>query len=204
MPVDPEHTATDEPANEAVDGDWCSSFAPVWRADARVLILGSVPGRRSLAEQRYYAHPRNAFWQIVEQVCGVPATQPYGQRLQGLIECGVALWDVIGRCRRRGSLDQRIERETIEVNPVGRLLGRCPELRCIVFNGAAAETAFRRHVLKDLAGRADGLRLVRLPSTSAANAMRPVAGKVEIWRATLEGVLRRDSVCGSRRQSRPF
>jgi hypoxanthine-DNA glycosylase len=134
-------------------GSMCISLAPVWRADARILLLGSMPGQRSLQAQSYYAHPRNAFWVIVEALFEVPADSPYRQRLAGLVDAGVALWDVIGRCRRRGSLDQRIETGTVEPNDLAGLLRRCPQIERIGFNGAAAEAAFGRHVLPALEPR---------------------------------------------------
>lgn len=167
-------------------GPVCVSLAPVWRADARVLVLGSMPGVRSLEVRHYYAHPRNAFWSIIEAALGVPADAPYLQRLDGLIESGVALWDVIGSCRRRGSLDQRIEAESIEPNDLGGLLRCCPGVRRIAFNGAAAEAAFRRHVLPVLDADLARIERHRLPSTSPAHAAMGRADKIAAWRPVLE------------------
>jgi hypoxanthine-DNA glycosylase len=166
-------------------GSMCISLAPVWRADARILLLGSMPGQRSLQAQSYYAHPRNAFWVIVEALFEVPADSPYRQRLAGLVDAGVALWDVIGRCRRRGSLDQRIETGTVEPNDLAGLLRRCPQIERIGFNGAAAEAAFGRHVLPALEPRLAAIERVRLPSTSPAHAAMSRAAKIDAWRAAL-------------------
>ena len=171
------------------DPDLCRGLAPVWRADARLLILGSMPGRRSLDEQAYYAHPRNAFWPIAEALFDVPATAPYPERLVRLVEAGVALWDVIARCRRPGSLDQRIEADSVEANPLGWLLARCPGIEVIAFNGAAAEAAFRRHVEPALSPRAAAIPRRRLPSTSPAHAALGPEQKIERWREGLEAVL---------------
>ena len=85
-------------------------LAPVWRADAELLILGSFPGQASLAARQYYAHPRNAFWPLMAALTGESdlAQQPYAARLQRLLHHRIALWDVVDRCVRPGSLDSAI------------------------------------------------------------------------------------------------
>nr|HRM71210.1 DNA-deoxyinosine glycosylase [Thauera phenylacetica] len=122
------------------------SFAPQFRADARVLVLGSMPGTASLAAAQYYAHPRNAFWPIMGALFGAGPELPYAQRLERLASAGVALWDVIGRCERAGSLDSAIAPASIEANDFAGLFAACPGIDHVFFNGAAAEAAFRRHV----------------------------------------------------------
>ncbi len=167
------------------DSPLCSGLAPVWRADAQILILGSMPGRRSLEAQAYYAHPRNAFWAIAEALFGVPLEMPYAQRLDRLVDAGLALWDVIGRCRRHGSLDQHIEPDSVEANDLAALLERCPGIERIGFNGAAAEAAFRRHVLPRLTPQQTAIERVRLPSTSPAHAAMSRLAKIDAWRTAL-------------------
>ena len=84
------------------------SFPPIADPDARLLILGSLPGQESLRQQQYYAHPRNAFWRVMEAVLGIPTDTPYPQRCQALMDAGIALWDVCASARRPGSLDGAI------------------------------------------------------------------------------------------------
>lgn len=160
------------------------SFAPVAAPDARLLILGSMPGVASLSAGRYYAHPRNAFWPILGQVLGLAPEASYEQRLQALRAAGIALWDVLQSCERPGSLDGAIARDSIEPQDISGFLGAHPRVRSILFNGAAAEQLFRRHVLPGLIAAQD-LRLVRLPSTSPAHAGMGGHEKLERWRQAL-------------------
>ncbi len=135
----------------------------------RVLVLGSMPGMASLRAARYYAHPRNRFWPLMGALCGFDPQLDYAQRVARLQAAGVGLWDVIGRCRRRGSLDAAIVRGSETANPLPALVADLPHLRAIACNGGAAAQAFARHVRPALpAGH--GLTLLALPSTSPANA----------------------------------
>ena len=159
------------------------SFAPVVDTRARVLVLGSMPGVASLDADRYYAHPRNLFWPIMGALFGFDATLPYPERLARIGAAGVALWDVAGECVRPGSLDARIEAGSVVANDIAGLLARYPDITRVRFNGAAAETLFRRHALGTLDPVPD---LLRLPSTSPAHAAMGFEAKLAAWRAGLE------------------
>jgi len=80
------------------------SFEPIEDAVSTVLILGSMPGKASLAAGEYYAHPRNVFWTIMGELVGAHPGLPYQDRLKILRCSGIALWDVLGSCVRPGSL----------------------------------------------------------------------------------------------------
>lgn len=162
------------------------SFAPVFRADARVLILGSMPGEASLAAAQYYAHPRNAFWTIMGALFDAGPELPYDERLARLNAAGVALWDVIARCTRSGSLDSAIARSSVEPNDFTNLFAVCPRISHVFFNGATAETAFRRHVR--LPADTRPASFTRLPSTSPAHAARDVATKLAAWQAVRDAL----------------
>lgn len=150
----------------------------------RVLVLGSMPGEQSLRQQRYYAHPRNRFWPLLADLLGFAAGLDYAQRIAAMRCAGVGLWDVIGQCRRRGSLDAAIEPDSIVVNPLPQQIALLPELAAIACNGAAAAKAWRRHVEPRLSA-AQRRPLLVLPSTSPANAAWSPARLREDWSALL-------------------
>jgi hypoxanthine-DNA glycosylase len=144
-----------------------------------VLVLGSLPGEKSLAQQRYYAHPRNRFWHLIGKVIG-RELEPlsYDDRLSALLAAKVGLWDTVASARRTGSLDAAI-REA-EHNPLADLAASLPDLRAVGFNGATSA----RIGMPQLAG--SGLALVPLPSSSPANASIPLAEKEKVWRRLAE------------------
>ena len=154
----------------------------VARADARLFILGSLPGDASLAAGQYYAHPQNQFWRLVGRVIGEDLHGlPYDQRLRRLGERRIGLWDVVGSAVRRGSLDQAIR--TPGHNRIAQLLDDYTDLEAIAFNGATA-AAIGRRLIRD-PGK---ILLIDLPSSSPANT-RPFAEKAAAWSAL-------ESFCG--------
>jgi double-stranded uracil-DNA glycosylase len=164
-----------------------TSFAPIAAADAKVLVLGSMPGNESLARQQYYAHPRNAFWFIIEHLTLQSQPLNYKQRTALLREHGIALWDVLRACRRRGSLDSAIERDSTVANDFAGFLHEHPSITDVFFNGATAEQAWKRHVLKQIGSRYDYLSYHRLPSTSPAMASLKPEQKLQLWSAIFDG-----------------
>jgi hypoxanthine-DNA glycosylase len=150
-------------------------LAPIARPDARLLILGSLPGDASLAAGRYYAHPQNQFWRLLGAAIGEElARLDYGSRLARLAQRSIGLWDVIASAERRGSLDQAIR--GAGHNPLADFLAGFPQLQAVAFNGTAAAAAGRK-----LLGPT-GLALIDLPSSSPANT-RPFADKARAWQA---------------------
>ena len=162
-----------------------TAFPPVVGDDPRVLVLGSMPGAVSLGEQQYYAHPRNAFWPVMASL-GLPVLdsagvrRPYAERLQALRDHHIALWDVIHRCERPGSLDSAIVHDSVEANDFATFFRAHPGIQLVVFNGGSVEQLFRRHVLP-VVNREALPAMMRLPSTSPANAGMPVAAKIAAW-----------------------
>ena len=150
-----------------------AGLPPIAGADARLFILGSLPGDASLAARRYYAHPTNQFWRLLGSAIGEDLhALDYDARLARLRERRIGLWDVIASASRSGSLDQSI-REA-QHNAIEHLLHEFPHLRAIAFNGGTAAAIGRK-----LVGHAS-LALIDLPSSSAANT-RPLAEKAAAW-----------------------
>ncbi|RAV11978.1 DNA-deoxyinosine glycosylase [Mycolicibacterium sp. GF69] len=154
-------------------------FPPIVGDRPHTLILGNMPSVMSLAAQQYYGNPRNAFWRIAGEVFGFAADAPYEKRCAVLTGHGVAVWDVLRTCRRKGSLDSAVEPDSMVPNDFQCLFADHPGIARVLFNGAAAERNFIRlvSVTADLCYR-------RLPSTSPAQTMR-FENKLAIWRDAL-------------------
>lgn len=166
-----------------------SGFPPVARRDARVLILGSMPSEASLAQGFYYAHPANAFWWLLAGALGRAVPEGVAARRRLLFEHRIALWDVVHRCRRRGSLDAAIERDSVEANDLCAFLQGHPDIAQVFFNGGAAEQLFRRHQRVAVQRCCPRLGFLRLPSSSPANASWSRARKLAAWGDALRPAL---------------
>lgn len=170
-------------------------LGPLVDAQTRVLVLGSFPGVASLAAQAYYGHPRNHFWPIMAgvfndfldstacydltdsyQKCCSTVPVGYARRCGWLLAHGVGLWDVYASCQRQGSLDADIRQP--QVNDFARILALCPRLRLIAHNGGES-FKHARHT------QALGVPVVKLPSTSPANASWRFERKLAAWQAAL-------------------
>ena len=157
-------------------------FPAVARADAATLILGSLPGRKSLQMQQYYAHPQNAFWKLVAQIFGAEGSLPYTRRLKILTANRIALWDVLAAAERPGSLDSSIVHASARANDFAAFYRSHPHIRRVIFNGRKAEELYRRFVLPGLPAGFAALTYESLPSTSPAHAGMTFAEKLERWR----------------------
>ncbi len=162
------------------------SFPPLADDNARVLILGSMPGRVSLEQRQYYAHPRNAFWTIMGELFGCGPQLRYAERAQCLLIHGIAVWDVLKSCVRTSSLDSDIEPESEQPNDLRRFLLSHRQVGALFFNGGKAEQAFRRHLAKKLETEFPHLKYTRLPSTSPAHAGKGYIEKLHMWKVVAE------------------
>ncbi|MDP9050214.1 MAG: DNA-deoxyinosine glycosylase [Acidobacteriota bacterium] len=161
----------------------CLGFDPVSAKDARVLILGTLPGEESLAANEYYANKRNAFWWIMGELIGAHPDLPYQSRLDLLRKKGIALWDVCKSAERQGSLDAKIIKNTVETNDFDSFLREHAQVKAIIFNGHDAEKLFRR---SQYASSTWVSRVEKhtLDSTSPTNTIKKTE-KLRRWRDSL-------------------
>lgn len=163
--------------------DRLQGLPPIIGPKTRVLILGSFPGVASLQAQQYYAHPQNQFWKILQALWPqrtLPEPDAYERRCAWLLARGLGLWDVYASCEREGSLDSAIR--NAEVNDFAGLKAHCPKLQLIVHNGGES---FRHAKLVRASLGVEHFPLVKLPSTSPANASWNFERKLAAWREAM-------------------
>jgi len=158
-----------------VSGERLQGLPPVIARHTRLLVLGSFPGVASLRAQQYYGHPRNHFWPLLSALWDIDLVgMGYRQRLAEVRRRGLGLWDVYASCQREGSLDQAIVDP--EPNDLASLRRRAPQLACVAHNGGESARAMQQVA-------ALGYTVLRLPSTSPANASWSFERKLQAWRA---------------------
>ena len=155
----------------------CKSFAPSINNNSKVLILGSMPGVKSLEKQQYYAHPQNRFWKVMRVICNEPKLLDfdYKTKLKTLLNNNIALWDTIKSCKREGSLDSDIQNET--PNDIRKLLKNYPNIKTICLNGNKSYSAFKKH-FPDLWEKYSCRKML---STSPANARYSLEVLIKEW-----------------------
>jgi TDG/mug DNA glycosylase family protein len=161
-------------------------FPPIAKPDAEALILGSLPGQRSLQMQQYYAHPQNAFWKLIERIYASGVSLAYKQRVEILTANRIALWDVLAAAERPGSLDSSIVHTSARANDFEDFFRAHPQISRVYFNGRKAVEMYRRFVLPGLSAESAALRYVSMPSTSPAHAGMTFAEKLVRWKKIKE------------------
>ncbi|MGE8556556.1 MAG: DNA-deoxyinosine glycosylase [Chryseobacterium jejuense] len=155
-----------------------SSFPPLIDDQSEILILGSIPGVKSLEMQQYYAHPQNKFWKIILELLNEDFTEDYSKRIKIIKKHHIALWDVIDSCERKGSLDSEIKNE--EANQIDALLEEYPNVKAIFCNGGKSYKN-----LQKLLGKNYKLPIFLMPSTSPLHTIS-FERKFEEWKKVLE------------------
>lgn len=158
--------------------DRISSFPPLIDHDSQILILGSIPGVKSLEKQQYYAHPQNKFWKIIFELFSEKFTEDYKERTNMLKRNQIAVWDVIDSCERKGSLDSEIKNE--EANQIAELLEQYPNVKAIFCNGGKSYKN-----LQKILGKSFKIPIFLLPSTSPLHTIS-FDKKLEAWKVILE------------------
>ena len=160
-----------------------TALPPILGEQPTTLVLGSMPGQDSLKSQRYYAHKQNSFWWIMSEVLNFEISLGYQKRCSKLTKAGIAVWDVLHQCRRKGSLDSAIERKTEIPNDFFEFLERYTSIQSILFNGLAAEKLFCRHYPDEMKIR--DIKCFSCPSTSPAYAAMTRQKKLQRWQESL-------------------
>ncbi len=161
-----------------------SGFSAIADENARLLILGSMPSESSLKKQQYYGHERNAFWPIILSLFTNKPTHQiptYKLRKQLLLKNNIAVWDVLQSCYRQGSLDTAIKMDSIKTNDFYQFFFTHTAIKKVFFNGAKAETIYRKYILPTICEQFSYLQYCRLPSSSPAHAAMTLNQKTAIW-----------------------
>lgn len=158
-----------------------NSFQPVIDINCKILILGTMPGVKSLQIQEYYGYERNSFWKIMYTLFNAEPTSNYEAKKAFLLEHHIALWDVLKACYREGSSDSNIKSPI--PNDFVELFRLYPNIKVVFFNGDPAQKLFNRYIKKTLSNK--DMPLFGLPSTSPANTIK-VEKKFEKWKEILK------------------
>jgi TDG/mug DNA glycosylase family protein len=161
-------------------------FPPLTSRKAHTLILGSLPGQKSLELQQYYAHPQNIFWRLLGEVLGIDLLVAYPRRAKLLAARGIAVWDVLAAAQRPGSLDSAIVHASAVANDFAAFFREHPRLRRVFFNGRKAEQMYQRFVVPKLGAELRAITYECLPSTSPAHAGLSYQKKLARWRVVGE------------------
>ena len=156
-----------------------SSFNPISDKNTAILILGSLPGDRSIELREYYGHPRSRFWKIISSITNSPLPISYPDKKQMLLDHRIGVWDVAHSAQRSGSLDTAIKDEV--PNDVEGFIEKHEHLKIIAFNGAKTEKLYDKYFR-----RISGIKYLSLPSSSPANAKYDVDSLCEKWRQVIE------------------
>ncbi len=161
------------------------AFDPIVGPNAQVAILGTLPSEESLELCQYYANPKNAFWFIMRELFGINGS--YDERVQGLIQNRIAVWDVLQEARREGSSDSKMVKGTKVPNDFGSFFSKYPEIKTVFFNGQEAERLYRKLVIPSLNSSVITLHDRYLPSTSPERRITKCQ-KVDFWRVVQQAL----------------
>ncbi len=153
------------------------SLAPIISQESRILILGTLPGEKSISIDQYYADPRNQFWRIIYNVYDeIDIDNQYEHRVEFLLKRELAIWDILKIANRQGSLDKNIQNELL--NDIPKLLKQYPNIQCIILAGKKATKLFEKYYPNI------GVKTVSLPSTSATPGkyVKPIDEKIQLWK----------------------
>ena len=151
-----------------------TSFPPISNAETEVLILGTLPGDRSIELGEYFAHPRNRFWKIIAAITHNPLPESYSEKVALLHRTKIGVWNVCHKADRKGSLDTAIQNEV--ANDLSAFIANHKKLKLIAFDGKKAEALFNKYFSKS-----SDLTYIPLPACSPANARFNLEALCDKW-----------------------
>ena len=160
-----------------------NGLEPLMCENPEVLILGSLPGDKSLELQEYYGHPRNRFWKVIAAIGNYIEPVTYAEKKAMLSKANIVIWDVYEAAERDGSMDADIKHG--EFNDIFGLLAKYPTIKTIALNGKTAEKAFwayNRTHQAEAAAVEQKITICPMPSTSPANASWTMDKLLLAWR----------------------
>ena len=169
---------TDQVASQSSSLHVKTSFDPISDTETTVLILGTMPGDKSLEKGEYYGHSRNRFWKIISTITNNDLPLTYFSKKTLLLDSKIGIWDVVHKANRKGSFDSAIEDE--EPNDLDKFFAEHKNIKIVGFNGTKAEKLFDKYF-----DRKSGLKYISLPSTSPANTGIDFEDICNAWREIL-------------------
>ena len=154
------------------------TFDPVFNTESKILILGSFPSVKSRENNFFYGHPQNRFWKVMANVLNWKMPTTIEEKRKMLLENHVAVWDVIASCSIVGSSDTSIK--DVVVNDFSKILENSKVERIYV-NGGKAYELYHKY-----AEKVTGIKAVKLPSTSPANAAWSLEKLTKTWKEIIE------------------
>ena len=155
-----------------------TSFDPISNTNTTILILGTMPGDKSLELGEYYGHSRNRFWKIISTITNNDLPLSYSDKKALLLKSQIGIWDVAHKVNTKGSLDSAIEDE--KPNDLDNFFARHKNLKVIGFNGTKSQALFDKYF-----DRKSDLKYISLPSTSPANTGIDFYSICKLWRQLL-------------------
>ena len=149
------------------------TFDPIYNSESKVLILGSFPSVKSRENNFYYGHPQNRYWKVLSNVLDVNTPETPDEKTAMLLDNHIAIWDVIHSCSIIGSSDTSIK--DVIVNDFSEILDNS-KVKAIYVNGGKAYELYRKY-----AEKITGIKAIKLPSTSPANAAWNLERLCEAW-----------------------
>lgn len=151
---------------------------PLYNANSKILILGSFPSVKSREQQFFYGHKQNRFWRVLAALLECPVPNEINEKKKLLLAHNIAVWDVIASCNIEGSSDASIK--DVKPNDLSKIFDSC-DIRAVYANGNKSYELYQKHIFPH-----NQREIIKLPSTSPANAAFSLERLVKEWRVILE------------------